>query len=280
MSPDPGFLFVKTGWKDVKRGKNWMEQQQRWPGKNARWEPLGKNCQVWVTDDHGFNLDTLLLADFSLPRRGEACADLGTGCGAIPLLWKCRGAAGRIWGVELQEEAVRQARFSVEKNGFSREISILQGDVREVRNLFSHQQLNLVTCNPPYFPMGSGIAGEKESRRKARLEETMTLEDLADAARYALRQGGRLCLCLPVARLAEALFLFRGRGLEPKRLRMVQQHRGKPPYLFLLECRNGGKSGLEAEPALLLREKDGEITPELAEIYGDYRENAGWKGGN
>ena len=43
----------------------------------ARWEPLSSACRALVTREHSFTTDTLLLADFSLPRRGEVCADLG-----------------------------------------------------------------------------------------------------------------------------------------------------------------------------------------------------------
>ena len=66
-----------------------MTGKNCFPGiPGARWEPLSSACRALVTREHSFTTDTLLLADFSLPRRGEVCADLGTGCGAIPLLWR------------------------------------------------------------------------------------------------------------------------------------------------------------------------------------------------
>ena len=103
------------------------------------------------------------------------------------------------------------------------------------------------------------------------------MEQLAGTARFALRFGGRLCLCLRPERLAEALSLFRSFGLEPKRLRLVQQRKDKPPSLFLLECRSGGKTGLAVEPVLLLEQDGGGYSEALEKIYGDYRANAGWK---
>ena len=246
---------------------------------NARWEPLSKTCRVLVTKEHGFTTDTLLLADFSLPLRREACADFGTGCGTIPLLWALRGKPGPVYGVELQEQAAQQANRSVLENGLSQRVTILRGDVRKVRELFRHQQLDLVSCNPPYQALGTGLVNENKQRRAARHEETLGLPDLAAAARYALRQGGRLCVCLRTERMAEAITVFRESGLEPKRIRLVQQREGKAPYLFLLECRNGGRSGMTAEPVLLLENNTGEPSAELEKIYGDYRENAGWKSG-
>lgn len=246
--------------------------------EQASWEPLAPGCQVLVTREHGFSTDTLLLAAFSQPRRGERCADLGTGCGTIPLLWRARGEPGPILAVELQPQAAEQARRSVERSGYTGYIQVVEGDVRDYKALLPCQGLDRVACNPPYTLPGAGAASPDPQRRAARQGDCFSLEDLAQAARYSLKHRGRLCLCLPVRRLAEALALFSRWDLEPKLLRLVQQRRDKAPYLFLLECRRGGRpGGLEAAPTLLLEEDGGGPTRELLEVYGSYRDNAGWK---
>lgn len=246
--------------------------------EQASWEPLAPGCQVLVTREHGFSTDTLLLAAFSQPRRGERCADLGTGCGTIPLLWRARGEPGPILAVELQPQAAEQARRSVERSGYEQHIQVVEGDVRDYKALLPCQGLDRVACNPPYTLPGAGAASPDPQRRAARQGDCFSLEDLAQAARYSLKHRGRLCLCLPVRRLAEALALFSRWDLEPKLLRLVQQRRDKAPYLFLLECRRGGRpGGLEAAPTLLLEEDGGGPTRELLEVYGSYRDNAGWK---
>lgn len=246
--------------------------------EQASWESLAPGCQVLVTREHGFSTDTLLLAAFSQPRRGERCADLGAGCGTIPLLWRARGEPGPILAVELQPQAAEQARRSVERSGYNGHIQVVEGDVRDYKALLPCQGLDRVACNPPYTLPGAGAASPDPQRRAARQGDCFSLEDLAQAARYSLKHRGRLCLCLPVRRLAEALALFPRWDLEPKLLRLVQQRRDKAPYLFLLECRRGGRpGGLEAAPTLLLEEDTGGPTRELLEIYGSYRDNAGWK---
>ena len=60
------------------------------------WEPLGEGLRVLVSPSHGFNTDTLLLADFSLPKPRSRCADLGSGCGVI------RSEVGRVAGDKVQ----------------------------------------------------------------------------------------------------------------------------------------------------------------------------------
>lgn len=239
-----------------------------------RWEPLARGVRVLVTEEHGFNTDTLLLADFSMPRRGELCADFGTGCGTIPLLWAARGKPGKVWGVELQEEGARLAAESVQANGLSGQVIILHKDIREIKGILPNQALDLIACNPPYQAAGTGLVSGSSARRAARHGETLTLEQLAAAARHALRYGGRLCVCLRTQRLAEAVAVFHAAGLEPKRLRLVQARPEKPPYLFLLECRRGGRPGLEAEPVLFLEGQGGGPSPDLLAIYGDYGQRA------
>ena len=77
-----------------------MEEQL----KNTRWEPLWGGAKVLVSREHGFGTDAVLLAHFSRPKPGEVWADLGTGCGVIPLLWRARASGGKITGVEAAKQ--------------------------------------------------------------------------------------------------------------------------------------------------------------------------------
>lgn len=236
---------------------------------SGRWEPFAPAHEILVTPQHGFTTDTLLLAVFAAPKKREICADFGAGCGMISLLWALRHAPVKICAVELQEQAVRQLEASVRRNSFE-DITILQADIRESRSLFPTEQFDLIACNPPYKAGGAGLQNRDAGRRTARHETTLTLADLAESARYALKFGGRLCLCQRPERLTDAMDTFRRRGLEPKRLRLVQQTKQSRPSLFLLECRKGGRSGLTIEPTLLIEDENG-YTPEMLALYGDYR---------
>jgi tRNA1Val (adenine37-N6)-methyltransferase len=238
--------------------------------ETGRWEPLGSRAKVYVTKKHHFTTDTILLADFAAPGKKDICADFGTGCGTIPLLWAARNQPACVYGVELQEEAFAQASRSVAACGF--DIHLIQGDIRRYRELFPQQNLDLISCNPPYKAQGAGLKNPDQGKLVARHEEEMTLADLAEAARFCLKFGGSLCICLRPERLAEAVALFQAYDLEPKVLRLVQARKEKPPSLFLLRCRRGGNPGLTVLPTLFL-EENGSVSREMMEIYGDYKEN-------
>ena len=225
--------------------------------KTLRWEILSPDFGVYIGGSHGFTQDTLLLAAFSAPKAGEVCGDFGTGCGTIPILWQSPRAPKLSFAVELQKEAADMAEASVRRNGLEEKIKVLCRDIRDYKGFFTHQSLDLVACNPPYKARGAGLTNQDTARRTARHEESMTPGDIAKAAAYTLKFGGRICICQRPERLTDFMLTFRAHGLEPKRLRLVQQNQSAAPSLFLLEAKRGGKSGLHMEAALLAESFEG-----------------------
>lgn len=235
----------------------------------GNWEPLGKKARVFVTREHRFNTDTILLAHFAAPKHRENCADFGTGCGTIPLIWASRYEPKHISAVELQEQAYTQAKMSFEESGY--DIELFHRNILEYKELFPKQDLDLIACNPPYKAIGAGLKNPNNNMKIARHEEELSLEQLAEAAKFSLKFGGRLCICQRPERLTDAMNIFRSYNLEPKILRLVQGRKDKAPSLFLLECKRGGNPGLAIMPTLII-EENGKVTPEMLEIYGDYKQ--------
>lgn len=221
------------------------------------WEWLSEDYGVWRNPVHGFTTDTLLLAQFSAPKNGEICADFGTGCGAIPILWHIYGKPKMAYGIELQQAAAAQAQHAVERNRLQESLKIICADIRACQKILPHQGLHRIACNPPYKAIGAGIQNTDPARKTARHEACITPEEIAGAAVHSLRFGGRLCICQRPERLTDFIAIFRQWRLEPKRLQFVQADSQSPPFLFLLEARYGGKPGMRAEPALLLTDWNG-----------------------
>lgn len=207
-----------------------------------RFEPLGGGMEIAVTDDYGFGADAFLLARFAAPRPGERVVDLGTGCGILPLLFLQDPAVPWVSGLELQPQAVDLARSSLEHNGLSGRGEIRQGDWADPP--FDRESFRLAVCNPPYFLPGGGKPSGSPAVDLARRERPGALRQVTAAAARLLQYGGRFCLCHRPQRLADVLEALRGAGLEPKRLRPVQQREGLAPWLVLLEARKGGRPGL------------------------------------
>lgn len=236
-------------------------------------EYLSKEVPVIIGNGYSFNTDTVLLAWYSLPKKGETCADLGTGCGAIPLFWCTRASPKAVWAVELQPVACGMARRSVELCGLEDTVRVVERDVRTLhRTGLSPGSFDTVVCNPPYTADGAGVPSAAESERLARHETGCPFGGFATAAASLLRWGGRFFCCMRPERLCETMLALHENGLEPKRLRFVQHRKGSAPFLFLLQANRGGRSGMEVEPVLLMENADGGLSEEMAHIYGNYKE--------
>ena len=241
---------------------------------NLHLEPLGGGLQIYVSDSYHFSTDTILLPNFSQPTGRQKCADLGTGCGTIPLLWLRENPNLDIAAVEIQNEACELARRTVEFNGLEQNLTIFNADLKELKGKLPFGAFDVVACNPPYKRGGSGIQNPENALTVARHETECTLDDICEAASKLLQFGGKFCLCQRPERLADVMESMRRFDLEPKRLRMVQQRPSKPPKLFLIEGRRGGKSGfLDVLPTLFIEDGNGGFSEEMMAIYGDYKEN-------
>lgn len=196
-----------------------------------------------------FTSDSVLLTRFVRAKRGERVADFCAGSGIVGLHFYALApeAVSSVTLFEMQPELSEMSARSVALNGlenFTAVCSRVQDIGREYNEAFS-----LVLCNPPYERGGFENADYKKA--VCRKEITVTLADIVDAARRALKFGGRLALVNRADRLAEVLYAMKSRGIEPKRLQLVCGREGAKPYLLLAEGTKGAKEGMEILPALV-----------------------------
>ncbi len=211
--------------------------------------------------------DCVLLADFVNTSGAKRGIDLGCASGALMLLLLERAPGLCMTGLEIVPEAASLARENMALNGFETRGEIVTGDIREYRALFRAGSFDLVVCNPPYFPQGSGALPSDADRAAARSELLCTLPELCAAAAYLLHSGGRAFFVHRPERLSELLVCMTAAGLEPKRLRLVCSDAEKAPSLVLVEGRRGGKPGLTIEPSLYLYDADGSESAAYKRIY-------------
>ena len=143
-------------------------------------------------------------------------------------------------------------------------------DLRSIQQEFKAESFTLVTMNPPYKPVNTGIESLGESARIARHEVCCNIEDAVKAAAYLVTYAGSFCMCHRPERLVDALDIMRRYKLEPKRLRFVVDKAGEEPFLFLVEGKKGAKPFLRVEPTLVIKGEDSRFTPEMIRIYGSY----------
>ncbi len=220
-----------------------------------------------IQDDDFFKLgqDSTLLSSFAKPRRFANVLDLGCGVGTLALL--CWRDDLKITGLELQEGAIEIFNKSIEHNNLQN-VKAIQGDLKYIRNYFSHGSMDYVICNPPYFKSGSGRIKALDAHALARMDGEATIEDVAVATSYVLKSGGKCAMVFRPERLITLITALERVRLTPKRLRFVHQTSEKAPSAVLIECRKGGSSdGLVVEPPLIVNNSDGTFTDEYLKIY-------------
>ena len=208
--------------------------------------------------------DSMICADFARFPKGSAVADLGCGCGALSLLLLANDPTLRTTGIELEAAAAQAARDNAIQCGGR--FTVMEGDLRLIRELLPAGCMDGCISNPPYFPPGAGQQA-KGVMGRARSEETLSLAQLTDAAKWLLRTGGRFTLVHRAERLTDLVWELRSRGLEPKRLRFVRHSTQNAVSLVLLEAVKGGKAGLAIAPDLILYDEHGHETAEYDRIY-------------
>lgn len=234
-----------------------MEIQELWPG----------GPRFRQAEHFRLGTDSVLLADFTQLRGAERGIDLGCGSGILSLLLAEKNALLHMTGLELLPEAAAVARENAALNSLDGRFAVIEGDIRQHRTLFRAGSFDLAVSNPPYFPAGTGAAALRADRAAARGEASCSLAELCDAAAFLLRTGGSLFLVHRPERLSELCACLSGRGLEPKRLRLVCHRAESAPSLVLLEARRSGRPGLKIEPMLVLCAPDGTESEEYRRIY-------------
>ena len=206
---------------------------------------------VQDTDLYRFTSDSVLLSRFARAKSGDKIADFCAGSGIVAFHFHAlnRHDKKNLSYVlfELQESLSSLSKKTAELNGF-KEFDFCQGRLQEMPERY-RESFSLVLCNPPYER--GGFENECYEKAICRKELTVTLEEIARAAAFALKFGGRLSILNRADRLAEMCYVLKKYNLEVKRVQFVAGKAGAKPYLIMLEAVKGGKPASEILPTLI-----------------------------
>ncbi len=238
--------------------------------KLMRKEPLGNGFFVYVSKHHTFGTDAILLSNFAAAKKGDRLVDLGTGCGIIPFIIFRNGGVKSAVGVDISAEAITLSKRTAEELELEN-LEFIEGNLTALKDKIEFGCHTLITCNPPYKANGAGLKNPNSLDAVARHEIECTLEDIISVSSRLLQTSGRLCMCHRPERLSELMSLMSKYKIEPKRLRLVCSRKGEEPWLVLVEGKKGANVGLRIAPTLYV-EENGELSIEMREIYGSYKQ--------
>lgn len=219
-------------------------------------------------DYFSFSLDSMLLASFvSISYKSKKIVDLCSGNAPIPLYMSLRTKA-KIIGVEVQEHSFDLANQSILENKLDNQVGMIHDNLKGIADKIGHNDCDVVTCNPPFFKVGSHNINPKDSKAIARHEILATLEDIIIEASRLLKTKGRFAMVHRPDRLIEILDLMRKYKIYPKRLRLVYPKMNSECNTILIEgIKDGNEDGLRILSPLYVYNNDNKWTDEVLKIY-------------
>ena len=194
-----------------------------------------------------FTSDSVLLSRFARAKKGDNVADFCAGSGIVAFhfyaLNKQKLSNLQVTLFEMQESLSALSKKTAAYNGFDN-FAFEQGKLQDIPKHYN-EKFSLVLCNPPYEPAGSGFDNDEYEKAVCRKEITIRLSEIAKAASFALKFGGRLCMLHRADRLAEVCYTLHEAKLEVKKIQFVGGRYGTKPYLVMVEAVKGGKKGVE-----------------------------------
>lgn len=178
----------------------------------------------------------------TLAAGGREILDIGTGTGVLSLMMAQRFPEARITAVEIDDNAVLDARTNFETSRFSERISLhhksFQTYLSERKERKERKEgkeaglFDCVICNPPYFD--KSLEPDDQGRMRARHTSSLPFSVLAQGAYELLADGGVFSVCIPPEVLsafnAECLFA----GFSLKALYQVKSLPHKPPKRYVV----------------------------------------------
>jgi tRNA1(Val) A37 N6-methylase TrmN6 len=198
-----------------------------------------------------FTSDSVLLSKFASAKNGDNIADFCSGSGVVAFHFYAlnRKEKQRLTFTlfELQKPLSDLSQKTAKLNGFEN-FSFHCGRLQEIPEEY-REKFSLVLCNPPYEK--GGFDNESYEKAICRKEITLNLAEIAKAAAFALKFGGRIAMVHRADRVAEVCYTLKQVNIEVKRLQFVSGKDGDTPYLVLIEGVKGGKQSCKVLPTLV-----------------------------
>ena len=136
----------------------------------------------YIYQDSGFfkfSVDSILLAEFAkIEKNDNIIVDMCAGNMAIPLILSTY-TQKKITGFEIQSNIYDLGKKSIEVNGLSNQLTIINDDVKKIGNYFAKESIDIFLCNPPYFKCGDiKVINTTKELSYARHEIAINLEEI------------------------------------------------------------------------------------------------------
>lgn len=194
---------------------------------------------------------------------GRRILDIGTGTGLIALMAAQRNSEAKVLGIDIDEEAVVQARENIAESPFCSRIECV---LQDVLTFESEELFDAILCNPPFFT--EDTLPDDKSRALARNNKNLPFPLLIKKVTELLAENGVFSLVVPNGLFRVIVGLCLENGLHLVRRCQVHTTAQKPPRRTLLAF---SRQNMNCdEQVLCLMNKDGSRSPQYQELTIDF----------
>lgn len=135
--------------------------------------------------------DGVLLGAIADLQQARTVLDIGTGTGLIALMVKQRNPQLQVTAIDIEPNAVRQARSNIAQSPW--DVEVIETSAQQLGH--SGRVFDLIVCNPPYFTQS--LKAPDAARTLARHNDSLPFDELLQSADNLLAPDGRFWVILP-----------------------------------------------------------------------------------
>lgn len=226
--------------------------------ENERLDDLQLNNLKMIQNKklYNFTCDAVILANFIKAKHTDKYVDFCSGSGIIPILVNEKQKPNSVYGIEIQKSMYDLFVKNITLNDLENKITAINGDVKNIKDYFKSESVDVVSCNPPYIK-DCTVSNENECLTIARHEKLISFDEIIKSASYILKNNGKFYLVHIASRLVEIINTLSKYKLEPKKMFFTFPCLEKNAKLVVIECVKNAKSELKILPPLITNDLNG-----------------------
>lgn len=163
---------------------------------------------------------------------GDNILDIGTGTGLISLMMAQRNEKAVIDAIDIDSDAVSQAKDNIENSPFGNRINSWNASLQEFSSK-AEKRYDVIVSNPPFFVQS--LKSPNKERSLARHTDSLPVADLIGLSASLLSQAGRISFIYPFDYKEELIKLAEQYKLSVSRITNVFPTLDSVPKRILIE---------------------------------------------
>jgi tRNA1Val (adenine37-N6)-methyltransferase len=195
--------------------------------------------------------------------------DIGTGTGLLSLMLAQKKSGLAIDAIELDAAAAIQAQENITSSSWKENITVWQGDAREMAFTLA-KEFDIVISNPPFYE--NELTSADAKKNIAHHESGLLVDELLQIISGVLAPEGSFFLLLPYKRMMEAGLLFQKNHLAIIDTTLVRQSTSHDFFRILVSGKRSSEDsiGSYSKNEISICDADRQYTNEFTALLKDY----------